>query len=822
MKSHPISRRRLLSSTFLALGTAQLSACGGGGSEADAIAAGTAEEGTAGALGKVGGQAPALTDRSKRGPTPQAPQPGTPFTSLVVGAVEAVGASAYAATVLPLPGQVPASATLASPDDARMSAAVLSRWPDGSAAVVVVAGVVDTTGLPGQALRVAAVPATAAAAPLTPARVGQLVQSVQVAFGSLGTATLTQFGSPERVWWANGQSICARYRLPAPGHATLEAVVDIQAFGVDCALVEVVVENSRMNSANPVRPANASYTAEVLVNNRSVGSARSSDAPEGVHAAFRAWHVSTWVGTHGHVQLTQLHTDLQQHPLFFRVDQPGREMTRYGADRYQPWAPVRQRPNNMGGTGDHPGIGPLAQWDAHFLQSGNPLAARAVEANALAILGYNLCYRDSTTGLVPHAEQLVGRDRHYNWPGTDNPEDRMCWETAHHPAAGLMAFVCRPSPVFIEVAQRIVVMNATWSAGGLDGQNLQAWSGTGITDSTGVYGFWYQQRGRAWGIRSLVHATFLSPDGQPWRDGGKHWLNLNRIYLAEWTRKPAAAALNVFWDQAPDWPASHGSGNWLLPSWQNHFLITELHKAASVKLLTGTEQQALDALADWAALLPVRWVNEQPEGGWRYIPYAQAIATAANPNVAPPSSWGAVMRQFVSSTPPTVAGAISVYDGATTEYANFSTNGSAGAFYPSYWWAALAAAVERNVPGAETAWRTVQLQASNLGSWRTGFAVDPRWSATPRTIGGQPVPVSTTPTPAPGPAQPPQELPAEHAAWYLARLTPEFVQYGWPLTLESAYRHWREWGRRQGRKWAPDAPAPAWGPEASAAPPGTI
>ncbi len=57
---------------------------------------------------------------------------------------------------------------------------------------------------------------------------------------------------------------------------------------------------------------------------------------------------------------------------------------------------------------------------------------------------------------------------------------------------------------------------------------------------------------------------------------------------------------------------------------------------------------------------------------------------------------------------------------------------------------------------------------------------------------------------------PPMVLPDEQAAWYLDSLTPELQQYGWDVSIESAKRHWREWGRQQGRKWAPWAPG--WGP----------
>jgi hypothetical protein len=715
-----ISRRQFVSGTLLALGSGTLPACGGGAVDATAAA--------------VASQTGAKSQTSS-----QAPAGGRYLTSIRVSASAPGTALPYVATVLPLEGQVPRGAVLVSPDDARLDASVLSRWTDGSAAVVVVAGSVNAASATVQTLRLnvltTGVPAAAPA--LTVARIGAVLNAVVVDFGALGQAQLRDFSQPERLWWANAQTLCARYRAAAPGHATLEALVDVQVFSGGRARVEIVVENARMDSAAPVRPLDASYLATVSVNGLPVASVDSGGSPEGVHSAFRAWYATTWVGGDPGLRAAQLHTDLQQHPLLFRVDQPGVDLSGYAADQYTAWAPARHRATYMGSTGDAPDIGPLPLWEAQFLQTGDGLAAHAVEVNALAVLGYNVGYRDAITGLVPHAGQLVGKDQHYNWPGTGNPDERMTWEVAHHPAAGFMAFVCRPSPIFIEIAQRIVVKNCTWSTGGVGGQNLGAWSGTGITDSTGIYGYWYQERGRAWGIRSLVHATFLSPDGSDWRNGGKTWLDMNRIYLAEWMKNPAARALNVFWDQGPNDAASHGGPGspWLIATWETHFLVGELHRAASARLLAAGPQAALDALADWATMLPVRWVNEQPNGGWRYIPYTQAIADAVN-TLPPAADWGQVVAHFVTDVPPSVAGPLSVLDGPTSNYALYGTNGLAGAYYPSYWWAALVAGVERNVPGAATAWATVQANTTNLATWRTGFAANPRWGATPRRING--------------------------------------------------------------------------------------
>ncbi|MCS6945217.1 MAG: hypothetical protein RMK97_07385, partial [Sutterellaceae bacterium] len=59
-------------------------------------------------------------------------------------------------------------------------------------------------------------------------------------------------------------------------------------------------------------------------------------------------------------------------------------------------------------------------------------------------------------------------------------------------------------------------------------------------------------------------------------------------------------------------------------------------------------------------------------------------------------------------------------------------NDPGGALYPEYFWAALVAAVERNVPGAEAAWNKVIGNVTNLASWSAGFGNDPRWGIYPR------------------------------------------------------------------------------------------
>lgn len=84
------------------------------------------------------------------------------------------------------------------------------------------------------------------------------------------------------------------------------------------------------------------------------------------------------------------------------------------------------------------------------------------------------------------------------------------------------------------------------------------------------------------------------------------------------------------------------------------------------------------------------------------------------------------------------------------------------------------------------------------------------------TVSAPPAP----PQPPAPPVQAPAELSDEQATWYLDQLRAEFVRHGWPATIEGARGHWRQFGRPQGRKWAAEAPPPAWGPRAEDAPPG--
>jgi hypothetical protein len=631
------------------------------------------------------------------------------------------------AAVYPLEGAVPSGQTVASAADSSLRGSVLARWPDGSASVVVLSGITSvTSGVPKQLQLTAA--ATSGAAALTAARVGQLLTNVTVDCGSAGVANISSFNSPAKTWWANENVICCRYRVPVGSQPSLEAVIDIHAFSIDRAFVEVVVENAKINpAAFTAAPASFSDTAAVSVNGSAVTTVSTANAPSSTHDAFRAWYASYWVGGDPAIDVTQDAASMQRHPLLYRIWKSGGSMAAYAGDAYVPWGTGRHPSSNMGATGDAAQIGPLPLWETQYLQTGDRQAQRAVLASAMSVLSFNVNYRDSNTGLVPdfgtigdRNQQSVGYNAAQSWYGNSaNPS----WEEAHHPAAGLMAFMSRPSPAFIEIAQKISVWNHTI-----------VYLAPGST--YGGVRWVTQTRAKAWTLRSLAHSTFLTPDADAWKAPAKQTL-YNRALSIKRYKDDSRSLLGFVWNYETDSVQLFGTGTaFEEPLWQHHYVLVELHKAANAKLLSGAAQATLVDIADWAAAQPARYVTEARAGEWRIHYYLAAVGranTTADFNSA--ATYGDQFAWQYTDAPLPMAGTW-MRGGSTvpTTYAASTTPNIdvAGAYYPEYFWAALVAAVERGVPGADQAWNTVVNNLTNLDAWGSGFAAQPRWGAWPR------------------------------------------------------------------------------------------
>ena len=644
----------------------------------------------------------------------------------------------YIATAYPLEGAVPNGQTVESPEDPALSASVLSRWPDGSAAVVVLAG--ETSVVAGQIRQLSLRAANRAMTPLTAARVGQLLTGITCDFGAAGSASISSFGSPERVWWANDRVICARYRLPI-GAAGLEAIVDVHAFASNRAFVEVVIENGRLNAdaATVTAPTAKSYTsATVAVNGSTIATvsspgagmafpnARRPGSYTGGHEPFRAWYCSTWIGGDPGVEVTHDASVLHNHPWFFRPAETSSEdlQAKYTRpyDTYVPWATCRLRMPGMDGTGDDEEIGLFTECQTDYFLAGNRFARRAVLASGQACLSAGFNWRH-TSGEVPTQAQVAGKNTtNARWPllateprwGGPNTADG-----SHIPAISLVPFLCRPSPCFIEIAQKEFVWNHS---------NFNSIDGSHPYDQT---------RSRAWRLRNYAIAAFLTPDADLSRKNGYRSalvasMNAVKVFLDKpWN------TFQVLYDLSADDPFDHSTSRTRFQSsfFMHHYCSQSFHAIAGAKVLRDADAVAWNQLADRMMVFPLRWINDATSYEWRAVPYQPTVGTRVGTTVdQSPNNLAQLTRSEMGGTAPTSPGPWMNLYPADLNWSNLAVENSAGVTYPSWYFAAICAAVERGVPGAATAWDKVVTNGgiSNFATWRVGYRQAPRFNRWPR------------------------------------------------------------------------------------------
>lgn len=687
------------------------------------------------------------------------------------------GTFPYIATIYLNEGICPSGYVLGSRSDTNLRSTVLSTWDsDGSAKVLVLAGETSVTNgvqkpIP---LRVQSPQGTA----LTVSAISSVVQSIAFNFDVSGSATISNFGSPEFIWWANERVICARYRQ-AIGGAGLEAVIDIHAFSGNRAFVEVSIENGKMNPSSPVKPSSKIYTNATVVLTPvggagvTLATVNSGSGINGTHEAFRSWYCSGQIdGTAATaitaspylfgMEVTHDTASMQNFSLLYRIDQPSpyNYLTQsfsapngwnqpYASDVYSAFTIGRHRTFMGAGSDSGNAIGAFPIWEARYLQSGDKYCRRAVLVSALAIHTYPVGYRDSTTGLICTLASVYGKSTQQTFPCTGNQFGSVGlaeMEVAHEPAVGLIGFLCRPSPKFIELAQGTAVLNAlAYNAG------------------TQLFGYYYQTRGKAWCLRNLAHATFLTPTTgaaglATWASSAKSSIASNINFFLNW-KNSSEDKLSVMYENTTSLGPTSGELNqgviysdhsgaapntgFQQSIWMHHWLATEAFRIYETKIPNATDLPTLATFVDWALAQPVRWVNEQPNGGWRYINYRTVIGTADTSNnttIGQLNTWGQMRAWLSPFDPPAISGPW--YTGGGNDPPSYTDpnwqieDGTSGYIYVGPFWNALCAAVERGVAGADTAWNTVttdtNTRVTNLSAWRTNSAADPRNSAYPR------------------------------------------------------------------------------------------
>jgi hypothetical protein len=637
---------------------------------------------------------------------------------------------------------VPNGQTIESPDDLSLSASVLSRWPDGSASVVVLAGEVNASS--NSSRQIALRPATRIGAPLTAARVGQLVTSIAFDFGTVGNAAIADFSAPQFVWWANERVICTRYRQ-AIGAGGLEAVIDVHAFASDHAFVEVVIENCKFDVAHPVEPTEKAYSnATITLNGALIANVGTAAGPNAAHGAWRAWYCSGWIGGDPQIDVTHNTGSLQAHPWFWKTARPVTTdmQTSWAKDFYEPLSTGARLPRKgMAGTGEggnrNTWIGQLPPWDADYIATGNRYAGRASINNSLSALTYSINYRHGSgvgaTNEVPTVAQLKGwrkRTAPRSFPQdtySNSHSQAAWWEDAHQPAGPLVAFLLRPSPVFIELAQKIAAWNCTENT----------------SDGTRTYS---SGRTRAWAYRNYAIASFLTPSAQAHKAALQTLLMGCAADVLNYSTT-AINKLDTVWDTNYNSFPSYGDLSSSRPKgqcalWQHHWLLCVFHTVDKAKVLAGTDATTWTRAADWLAKQPIRYVNEAANGEWRLQNYLTTFSDTAGGQLPKMrETWGETLDADYTDAAPTNAGKWIFIEHNPSSNANWDKWSSASesksiatSNYAAIYWAALVAAVERDIPNASAAWDRVVTNNGiiNLSGWLDGATDNPRYNRYPR------------------------------------------------------------------------------------------
>ena len=329
-----------------------------------------------------------------------------------------------------------------------MRSTVISRWPDGSASVVVVvAGETSVSlGAPKQN-------------PLAGRRRWRF-DSVDTRKGSAVAGfqrdrelrrrwlrdVRQPAATPSKVWWANERVICCRYRAPIGTHPTLEAVVEHPRVLIESGAGRRSWSRAarwrrrhRLSHLRVRTPPRSALTARRLRRCSRLG------APGGPTGRFEPGTHRVWVGGDPwHRRHTRHRFNAGSSAVFPGLEDLAAAWRDTLADAYQAWGVGRHPASDMGGVRRTlTQLGPLPKWEVQYLQTGDNQARRAVIASALSVLSFNVNYRDSGAGLcadlrsVGEQEPTASRKptQARAWP--NNAARNLPGGQAHHPAAGL-------------------------------------------------------------------------------------------------------------------------------------------------------------------------------------------------------------------------------------------------------------------------------------------------------------------------------------------------------------------------------------------------
>ncbi|MEE9385066.1 MAG: hypothetical protein V3V08_16800 [Nannocystaceae bacterium] len=377
-------------------------------------------------------------------------------------------------------------------------------------------------------------------------------------------------------------------------------------------------------------------------------------------------------------------------------------------------------------AGARPDIGPLPRWTVRHLLSQDPRAQRVSVGTSEQAGSWPIHYRDASTDLPLSTQTYPGA----NILGSDpffpacagNCSTPFEPDVAHQPSLSFVPFLLTGDYFHLEELQYWANYNSFYwgdHGGGL---------GLVIND---------QLRAQAWGLRTIAQAAWATPDSHPLKRYFEDKLANN---LEAYRKRYVDAEPNQFGHATPT--EGHDGA---LSFWMDDFFTWALGYIA------GLGFQRAEAIHDFKSRFVVGRFTEA-DYCWIMASAYWARMTDADTGQSLYATWGEMYRALVADDPESIrpewladairtdsAGFLAADCGSETmgEIMGFPARTMVG--YPSNPEAytmnispALASAVDRDLPGAEAAWRVYQGRSND---YSPSLHDEPHWAIVPIAAG---------------------------------------------------------------------------------------
>lgn len=403
------------------------------------------------------------------------------------------------------------------------------------------------------------------------------------------TTPKSWLAGPEVSEWIVGGALKDSVGNP---HPHLTAYFHVRAYAgspISKVRVDAVVENNWTFKSGA---AAFTYVPTVTVGGTPI---YTSGGASLTHYHHTRWHQVGWWGSAPQVYAqpdTQYLRDTKAVPNYANITLQNSVFTGY-VQSIVPMSNANLRAS-WGDTGYSPQIGILPEWDASFVISGGDVRAyNATLANSSAGGSYSYHYRDEATGYPVSIdtyptlnEQDYGGGLVEGSGGTAYSHEPGADPAAHQPMLGYLAYLLSGDYFYLEEMQFLANYDMLWNS---LGRRTYA---SGPQD--GIVG--YQNRGQAWGIRTLAFAAALTPDSHPLKN---YLVTKTNNNIAEKTAHWASPAQNNLGAiQDFDWISGYTVPPKYSP-WQNDFFVMIFNRLVDLGFSNAT------TMRDWLNQWPV-------------------------------------------------------------------------------------------------------------------------------------------------------------------------------------------------------------------------